>query len=163
MDGEDNHARFIDAVKGFRTAMLITHGGGGRMNARPMAVAELRPDGDTCFATSMDAPKVQEIEQSPAVTVTFQSSAVFARLTGTATLTCDRALIDRLWSEAWRVWWPKGKDDPSIVLIRVAADEGEYWDNAGVQGIKYAFEAAKAYLKGERPAIDPGVHGTTKL
>ena len=65
-----------------------------------------------------------------------------------------RALIERLWSEAWRVWFPGGKDDPSLCLIRVEAREAEYWDNAGTQGIKYVLEAVKAYAKGETPAVD---------
>jgi len=36
----------------------------------------------------------------------------------------------------------------------VEAREGEYWDNAGTQGVKYVLEAVKAYAKGETPNVD---------
>ncbi len=35
-------------------------------------------------------------------------------------------------------------------MLKFSAQHGEYWDNAGAQGLKFVFEAAKAYVKGER-------------
>jgi general stress protein 26 len=144
----------FDVLKGFDTAMLVTHSSGNGLHARPMAVAELRPGADMYFSTSLQSPKIAEISSNPAVAVTFQSRSQFASVYGNAYVVRDRALIERLWSEAWRVWFPGGKDDPSLCLIRVEAREAEYWDNAGTQGIKYVLEAVKAYAKGETPAVD---------
>jgi len=101
-----------------------------------------------------DRKKIAEIDANPAVSVTFQSRAQFASVHGNAYIVRDRALIEKLWSEAWRIWFPGGKDDPSLCLIRVEAREGEYWDNAGTQGVKYVLEAVKAYAKGETPNVD---------
>ena len=53
--------------------------------------------------------------------------------------------------------------DPSIALLKLDAEQGEYWDNAGVQGLKYAFEAIKAYAKGETPAADDRQHAKVDL
>jgi general stress protein 26 len=75
----------------------------------------------------------------------------------------DPALIDRLWKEAWKVWFPRGKSDPSIALLRFDAERGEFWDNSGLQGLSYVFEAAKAYVRGERPHVDPDQHGQVRL
>ena len=133
------------------------------MHARPMAVAELRPDADAYFVTSIDSPKVEEIEASPDVTLTFQSSNQFASVCGRVRIVRDPALIDRLWKEAWKVWFPKGKTDPNISLLQFNAQHGEYWDNAGTQGLKYAFEAAKAYVKGETPRSDAKQHAKVEL
>jgi len=144
----------FDVLKGFDTAMLVTHSSGNGLHARPMAVAELRPGADMYFSTSLQSPKIAEISSNPAVAVTFQSRSQFASVYGNAYVVRDRALIERLWSEAWRVWFPGGKHDPSLCLIRVEAREAEYWDNAGTQGIKYVLEAVKAYAKGETPAVD---------
>jgi general stress protein 26 len=119
-----------------------------------MAVAELRPGPDMYFSTRLQSPKIAEISSNPAVAVTFQSRSQFASVYGNAYVVRDKALIERLWSEAWQVWFPNGKDDPSLCLIRVEACEAEYWDNAGTQGIKYVLEAVKAYAKGETPAVD---------
>ena len=65
---------------------------------------------------------------------TLQSSNKFATVFGQASILRDQALIDDVWSEAWKVWFPGGKTDPDICLILVAAIEGEYWDSSGVQG-----------------------------
>ena len=72
-------------------------------------------------------------------------------------------MIDRIWSEAWKVWFPKGKTDPSLRIIKVLAEEAEYWDSTGAQGISYAFEAAKAYIKGETPDVSEKQHGKISL
>ena len=49
---------------------------------------------------------------------------------------------------------PSGKDDPSICLVRVDAEEGEYWDRSGVEGLKFMFEAGKAIVQGRQPYVD---------
>ena len=143
-----------DLLKDFDTAMLVTQSADGHMHSRPMAIAELRPDSDTYLVTSIDSPKVAEIQANPGVTLTFQSSNQYASLSGEATIVRDRALIDRLYKEDWKIWFPQGRTDPSIALLRLNAQHGEYWDNAGAEGLKYVFEAAKAYVKGERPKED---------
>lgn len=48
----------------------------------------------------------------------------------------------------WKVWFPGGKSDPSIALIRFDTIEGGYWENGGSRGIRFLVKAAKAYLKG---------------
>jgi general stress protein 26 len=143
-----------DIIKDFDNAMLVTRLADGHSHARPMAVAEIRPDGDIFFTTDIQSPKVAEIARDPEVVVSFQSGSQFAAIAGRAEVVKDPALIERLWSDAWKVWFPGGKDDPSLCLIRVDGREGEYWDNAGAQGIKRAFQSAKAYMQGRTPRID---------
>lgn len=147
----DNQQNLYDLASSFRNAMLVTRGLDGSLHARPMAVAELEPDADAYFSTSLESPKIAEIEANPEVLVTFQSRAEFATIQGRATVVRDPAEIDRLWSEDWRVWFPKGKDDPNLCLLKVSADRGEYWDTSGLEGLKFAFESVKARLAGRTP------------
>ncbi|MFM9865585.1 MAG: pyridoxamine 5'-phosphate oxidase family protein [Micropepsaceae bacterium] len=159
----DKHEHLYDLISDFGTAMLVTNAGANTMRARPMAVVELRPDADAYFMTSIESPKVGEIEHDSNVLLTFQSSSQFASVRGIARVDRDKALIKQHWKESWKVWFPKGVDDPSLALIRFEAHEGEYWDNAGVQGMKYAFEAVKAYMQGETPKTDDRQHGKVAL
>lgn len=148
-----------DLLKDFDTAMMVTHSGQD-MHARPMAVAQLQPDADVYFATSADSPKVGEIAADPNVTVVFQSPTQFAAVQGTAAVVRDQALIDKLWSESWRLWFPDGKGDPSLCLIKVDAKAGEYWDRSGIKGLKYLFEGLKAISQGRTPnPAEPERHG----
>jgi hypothetical protein len=45
----------------------------------------------------------------------------------------------------------------------VHAEDAEYWDRADVQAVKYALEAAKAYVTGKRPESGPDQHAEVKL
>lgn len=159
----NQRGHLYDLLKDFDTAMLVTQSADGHMHSRPMAVAEMRPDADAYFVTGIDSPKVAEINANPNVTLTFQSSNQFATLSGRATIVRDQTLIDRLYKEDWKIWFPKGKTDPSISMLKFNAQDGEYWDNSGVQGLKFVFEAAKAYVKGERPKEDEKQHAKVDL
>jgi len=66
---------------------------------------------------------------------------------------------ERLWQESFKVWFPKGKTDPQIVLIAVSTVDAEYWDNSGVNGVSYLAKSAKAYLSGTTPDISEEQHG----
>jgi general stress protein 26 len=141
-----------DLLKNFSTAMMITRSGDRSMHGRPMSIAEIGGDGGLYFATSLDSGKLRDIELDPEVTLIFQGDSVYISLQGAACLSTDPALISRLWSEAWRVWFPEGKNDPSLVILKIDPQDAEYWDNSGGEGISYAMTALKAYIKGGRPA-----------
>jgi hypothetical protein len=70
---------------------------------------------------------------------------------------------DPLWSSSWKIWFPKGKNDPSICLIKVAATQGEYWDSSGMEGFQYFFEGVKAIFKGRTPEMDQSQHAKVRL
>lgn len=148
---QDQRAHLVSVLEGFETAMLVTKSRTGDLSARPMALAEVREDGTIYFSTNITSPKVEEIVVDPQVLVTMQGKTKFAQLSGVAAIVKDRALVDRLWKEDWKVWFPKGKDDPSLCLIAVDPERGEYWDNSGAKGLAYLYRAAKAYLQGTRP------------
>lgn len=152
-----------DLLHDFTTAMLMTHLPNNRSHVRPMRVADVTKDGSVRFATSLKSPKVDEISKDKNVHLVFQTSSAFMSLQGTAKIETDKKLVQELWSEPWRVWFPKGKDDPDICIITVTPREAEFWDNSGSQGLMYMFEAAKAYVQGKKPAVDKDVHAKVAL
>ena len=147
-DGERD--RLVDVLRSFDTAMLVTRSNEGGLRSRPMALAEIEDDGTTWFVTGADTTKTDEIAPHSAVNVAFQSSATFASLTGDAELVKDDAKARDLWREPWRVWFPGGPEEAELLLVRIRPHVGEYWDQRGTKGLRYVWEAAKAYAKGER-------------
>jgi general stress protein 26 len=149
----------------FGVGMLVTRTPEGRLRARPMAVAEVGADGCLWFVTDRHAGKMAEIGRDGQVAVTMQSSTKFVSLSGRAIPVEDRAKAAALWKAEFQVWFPKGKDDPDLILVRVDATEGEYWDNSGTGGLKYLIQAGRALLTGMRPDVgrDPKVHGKVDL
>ncbi|MBX3205333.1 MAG: pyridoxamine 5'-phosphate oxidase family protein [Labilithrix sp.] len=150
-----------ELLESFDTAMLITRHD-DREHARPMAVAAVEGADTVWFATSQAAPKSEEIRKDARVSATFQSGRRFVALSGRAELVSDRAKIQELWKPTWRVWFPEGKEDPTLVLIRVTVTDAEFWDYTGARGLRYAFEAARALLTKHEPAMGEGQHGRVK-
>jgi general stress protein 26 len=155
--------KLIELLDSFRTAMLVTTGEGGNLRARPMALLKVDASGDLWFMTSVTSSMIREIGAHPRVTATFQRENAFATVEGRAAVTQDQAKIDELWTEHAKVYFPQGKEDPNITLIRLVAEEGEYWDNEGFQGIKYIFEAVKAYMSRTRPEEHREQHAEVHL
>lgn len=154
--------KLFDIVEDFDTAMLVT-ASGGRMHARPMAVARFKEGTDAYFAASINSPKVAEIEANPDVLLVFQSSSTYATVNGRASVTRDQALIEKLWSPVWKAWFPQGKDDPRLCLLKVDPQSAEYWDNSGTNALSYLFEGARAILQGDKAKPTAGQHGTAQL
>ncbi len=162
-DRIDTERYLYDLIRDFRTAMLVSRSSSGEFHARPMAVADLRPDADAFFVTSVNSVKVMEIEHDPRVVVTFQSDKIFATINGTATIIQDKTLVEKLWSPTWKIWFPGGATDPSLCLLRVDAVEAEYWDNSGLQGLKVFFAGLQSALHGTPRIADKTQHAKVEF
>lgn len=159
----DSRKHLRDLISGFDTAMLVTYSGRESMWSRPMSIADVDADDVLYFATDIASAKVNQVKANPKAYVMLQNHKRWASLRGTVRVLKDRHMIEKLWSEAWKVWFTKGKDDPSLCLLAFDAEEGEYWDSSGANGLKYLLKAAKAYATGTRPAEDPAQHGRATL
>jgi general stress protein 26 len=153
----EDAVHLYDLLKGFDTAVLVTRAPDGHLHARPMRVADLHADADAYFVTSADSPKVAEIYADADVLLTFQSATQYAAVYGRVNVVRDRDLVERLWSDAWKAWFPRGKSDPNIALLRFDAEHGEFWNDVGARGVRYTFETAKAYMIGDSSRKDRGL------
>jgi general stress protein 26 len=149
MSEETPREKLLELVEEFHSGMLTTRAINGDLRSRPMAVAKVDPDGDLYFSTDVHSAKTDEIQANPAVNVSFQSNSVYVSVSGRAEVLNDRALIDELWAPDWKIWFPKGKDDPDIRIIKVEARRGEYWDVSGANALRFLWEAGKAIVTGE--------------
>jgi general stress protein 26 len=163
MPASEAVGHFREILTKFDNAMLVTRRPGAEFHGRPMAIAHVDPDATIWFVTSIDAPKLVEIGTDPHVLVCLQGGSRFATVNGTISVMRDPHKIDEMWRESFRLWFD-GKDDPKLVLLRMTPISGEYWDQSGIRGLKYAFRAAKALLKDEKPIVDePDMHGSVRL
>jgi general stress protein 26 len=150
----DPKAKVYGIVKDFSTAMFVTKGAGKPAESRPMQIAKVEDDGDIWFFTGKSGRVVQEIEQEPGVLLVFQDAhSAYLSLRGRARIVQDRGRVREMWKEAYKVWFPDGVNDPDLALLAVDPVSAEYWDSRGTNRLEYMFEAAKAYVKGERPEV----------
>lgn len=152
----------LELLSHFDTVMMITREG-KRLGARPMTIAEREPSGRIWLLTSIDAERTRALEFAPRVHLTCQSARVYLSFAGHAQVTRDRAKLDQLWKESYRLWFPEGKSAPDLALISVDLLEGEYWDQSGLKALRFLFDAAKAYVTGEEIDVSPDSHAKAVL
>jgi general stress protein 26 len=166
METEETRHKVRDILKGFSTAMFVTMGRSGKPEARPMQIAKVEEEGgDIYFFTSRGGTLATEINAEATVLLSFQNdTSAYLSIRGKARVIKDTERHQFYWKEAFRVWFPGGPADPTLALIGVTPVDAEYWDNRGSNKLEYLFEAAKAYVKGEKPDIgDADQHAKTTL
>ncbi len=126
-------ARLAELIEDVRIAMLTTTRPDGRLVSRPLGTQDVEFDGDLWFATDADSAQVAEIQANPYVNVSYASSSAntFVSVSGRAVVLDDHARVEQIWSPAMQLFFPGGKDNPNLRLIRVSADTAEYWDGPG--------------------------------
>lgn len=153
---EEPAAKFRALIERIEVAMVTTRETDGSLRARPMAAILLENDsGHIYFLTGLSSHKIEEIARDPHVNLTFAKGGDFVSVSGTAETTRDPELIDRLWSETHRSWFPKGRKDPEICVLRVLIDYAEYWDPPSA-GVGMAYGWTKAMLTGRSADGDLG-------
>lgn len=61
---------------------------------------------------------------------------VFACVAGTLVEETDPAQRDRHWNKAVDAWFPDGKDDPAVIMLRFEIDDAEVWTmDMGIKGV----------------------------
>jgi general stress protein 26 len=150
---ENDLEKLRGLVKDIDFCMLTTIDEGGDLHSRPMSSnGDIDADGDIWFFTSASSHKVSEINQLPKVNVSFADpdNQRYVSVSGTAQLVRDRAKIDELWRPEFKIWFPEGKDDPEVALLRVSLEKAEYWDSPS-STISYALSFVSSLVTGKQP------------
>lgn len=140
-----------DLVGDIRIAMMTTMDESGNLVSRPMACMQMDENGSLWFFTKKDSPKVDQIDNNRhKVNVSFADTgdSSYVSIAGTAEEVYDRAKIDELWSPMAKPWFPEGKDDPQLILLRVDTEMAEYWDSNDSRMVRF-LEMARAAITGD--------------
>lgn len=126
-------------------------------HAEPL-IAQLDPDanGQFWFYTSRNnriAPGGPAIAQFVA-----RNHDLFCSISGTLTEETDHSVIDRYWSPRVNSWYPQGRTDPNMLMMRFDLIDAEIWkpDNS-LQGL---FKVMSG--KADSPR-EMGIHETIPL
>jgi general stress protein 26 len=128
----DDLQKLRELVKDIDFCMLTTMDEAGDLHSRPMSSnGNIDPEGDIWFFTSASSHKVSEIEKLPKVNVSFADpdNQHYISISGTAQLVRDQNKIEELWRPEFKMWFPEGKDDPEVALLRISLEKAEYWDS----------------------------------
>lgn len=154
---QDEMQEFLDILESFDHAMLVTQRG-AELRSRPMAIADRTEEGHVWFITSVDSAKLEELTDYPDVNLAMQAGSTFLSISGTVRATRDPDRINELWNDVQELWFPEGRNDPTLILLEVVPTYAEYWDRSGVEAVKFAFDAAKSMATGRTLGEDEGKH-----
>jgi general stress protein 26 len=118
-----------DLVAEGATVMFMTMIG-EEHSSRPLTIAGIDDD-RLSFLVDRSASWVGAVRSGVAfihLTVADDRHNTYLSLNGQASLSDDRGEIDRLWSAPAGAYFD-GKDDPSVTVLRVDVDGGEYWSS----------------------------------
>ena len=150
---DDPHAqKLYDLIKDMKIAMMTTVDTDGTLHSRPMHSQKADEHGDLWFFTKIQSPKITEISRDSEVNLAYSDPdrQHYVSISGKAEIVRDRSKIDAMWSEGMRTWFPDGKDDPTIALIRVHPARGEYWDSPN-STVLHLYGYVKAAVTGDSP------------
>ena len=148
----DDLEKLREMIKDIDFCMLTTIDEEGDPHSRPMSSnGDIDPSGDLWFFTNASAHKVNEVANSPKVNVSFADpdNQRYVSVTGIAQLVRDRQKIDELWRPEFKMWFPKGKEDPEVALLRVTLEKGEYWDSPA-STLGYALRFVTSLVTGKQ-------------
>jgi general stress protein 26 len=131
MSDTESISKVTDIINDSHIGMFTTINEQGALVSRPLAVQDVKDDGDMWFFTSANTSQVAHIKANPAVNVSFGQRTEWVSVAGTAEVVTDRQLIRDMWNQMVEAWFPDGPDTPEVVLLHVDSDSAEYWTSPG--------------------------------
>jgi general stress protein 26 len=144
--------KLYELIRDIKIAMMTTVEGDGTLHSRPMYSQQADDDGDLWFFTRLASGKTSELGRDNEVNLGYSDpeNQHYVSISGKGEIVRDRSRIEEKWSEGLRVWFPKGKDDPDMALIRVKPVRGEYWDSPS-STVLHLYGYVKSSLTGKPP------------
>ncbi len=132
------------------------------IETRPMSTNSVDEEGNIWFISSKLSEKNIEIKENIKVQLVYSkpSDAHFLTVTGSAQIVTDKYKIDELWDNIAKAWFPEGKDDPNVSLIKVIPQEVYYWDTKHGKMVSL-LKIGAAMVSGK--VMDDGVEGSIKV
>lgn len=151
--------KLAELLDGIDVAMLTTHAPDGSMVSRPLQALKFDANGELVFFTSIDSAKVDQLTENPDVNLAFADPQHqrYVSVRGNARMDREAATVDELWSLPQKIFFPQGKDDPHLLVLRVQVRDAAYWESAG-NFVARALDFARGMLSDD--PSDLGKQGT---
>jgi general stress protein 26 len=129
MDRDSSIRKLAELIGEIRIAMLTTTTEDGSFRSRPMTTQRAKFDGKLWFFTNRESAKVEEVRRHRRVSLSYAKPEdnSYISISGAAEVISDQKKAQELWDTRYEEWFPQGPSDPSLILIRVTAEQAQYW------------------------------------
>lgn len=130
LNGAEAAKKIKELAEAARICLMITNLHQVPLSIRPMATQKVDEQGYVYFLSVKDSDAVMHINATPEVQLTYsnQDKSEYMGLYGKAETYRDQKQIDEMWNSFIKTWFPEGKDDPNLIIIRFKPEQGYYWD-----------------------------------
>ena len=127
-----------------------------------MATVDVDEEGNLWFMSNRQSNKNEEIKEDEKVQLIYAKGgdSHFLSVAGKAQIVKDQAKIDELWTVFAKAWFPEGKKDPDISLIKIIPEDVYYWDTVHGKMVSL-LKIATSVVTGK--TMDDGVEGKISL
>lgn len=113
-------------------------------NCGPMTAQRVCDQGNIWFFSEKNSDKNNAILTNSKVQLYFSNptTGTCLVLNGDAEVDLTQSKIEELWTPLIKNWFPLGKEDPNISVIKVAPTSAYYWDTDSIRMISFLRLAA---------------------
>lgn len=150
-DRATTERRLWDEIQRHQIGMLGVVGGPSRHFQPMTAFAE--PDANRIwFFSRDDTDLARDIDAARTAMFIVQAKGLQACIRGELALERDRARIDKYWNAVVAAWYPQGRDDPHLTLIRMDCGDADVWIS-DVGPMRFAWEIVRANATHREPDV----------
>lgn len=128
-------------------AMLTTRAEDGSLVSRPLQTLKLDAEGELVFFTAANSHKIAELTDDAEANLAYAHPGEhrYVSVRGRARMDRDADTIDELWTLSQKVFFPDGRDDPNLMVLRIRVRDAVYWEIADSL-VARAFDFARGLL-----------------
>jgi len=155
-DAKENPLKqFWDKLDKHQTVMLGAADNSQMM--QPMIANGAREENTIWFYTSRKTDFAQAALEggSTHMVMIDRDSGYYACVIGHLQIDHSEPHIERFWSAVASAWFPEGKADNDLTMLRFTPKSAQIWAGPG-SSIKFGWEIARANISGDEP--DVGIH-----
>ncbi len=147
-----------ELIKDIEVAMLTTRTSDGSLVSRPLQTLKLDANGELIFFIAAKSQKVEDLTDDAGVNLAYAHPGehCYVSVRGRARMDRDDDTIHELWTPAQKIFFPDGRDDPNLMVLRIRVRDAAYWEAAD-NFVARAFDFARGLLD-DSPS-DLGEHG----
>lgn len=154
----DVEIRLWEDIESHHTGMLMPLGEVG-MHAQPMIAFPERPTRQLWFFTHKDTDLARRVSGGVHAMFTVQHRDLHACIAGDLRVDHDDARVERYWNAVVAAWYPQGRNDPMLTMLRFDCHDAQVWISE-TGPVKIAWEIAKANATHQAPALGGKAHLT---
>lgn len=156
-DRADVERRLWNEIENNQTGMLGLTGGDVHQHFQPMTAFVEKDASQIWFFTRTDTDLAETISEGQTAMFVVQKGDFQACLGGRLSQQHDTARIEKYWNAVVAAWYPDGKTDPHLTMLRFDCDDAQVWISHGGP-VKFAWEIAKANATHTTPDVGESAH-----